>query len=1047
MTRVRCWPLQVLLACGLWVLAQAQADRSTNRPTIELGRDGRLTYVACACGDRIPDFSYCGYFAGARVIPRDIPVRVYVPVAPGDNTARIQRALDYVGMLPAAQDGFRGAVLLGPGQFEIHGRLMISNSGVVLRGSGIGQTGTVLWFRGVDRTTAIRVRGTADFQLETNASWVVADAYVPVGSMQLRVHDAGGLRVGDNVFLYRPSTREWIEFLGMRELGGGEGLGWRPGSRDLVWDRTITAVSNGLVELDAPLTTALDSRFGGAFLGRYTWPGRITNVGVENMVIRSEFDPARPKDEDHVWCGVTFEHACDCWVRQVRFEHLAGSAVAIYETCRRITVSDCANLAPVSEDGGYRRHSFFTMGQQTLFLRCYAENGRHDFAAGHCAAGPNAFVQCEAVNAARHSGGIESWASGVLYDNVRIDGSGLVLGNLGGLGGRFGWCAANSVLWQCTAAYIRCQNPPGAWNWAFGCWGEFDGDGQWRSSNEFVEPDSLYEAQLRERLGPSAAAALKLVPRQGGAESNPSVERAAELTAQAREPAKSLIEHILEAAVREPLPTNVTGAVHVDSLAPDTACKHQTDQRSRRLILTNGWLVIDGKLAVGWVWRVDWWRGSVIPAEAVRHGVAITRFMPGRIGHGFTDDLNSIAERMLQQGAVALEHNHGLWYDRRRDDHQRVRRATSDVLPPFFEQPFARSGTGVAWDGLSKYDLTRFNPFYWNRLAEFASICAHRGLILFHQNYFQHNVLEAGAHWADFPWRTANNINNTGFPEPPNYAGDKRIFMAEQFYDVTHPVRRALHRSYIRQCLNAFATNSNVIQFTSAEFTGPLHFMQFWLDVVAEWQRETGHDPLIALSATKDVQDAVLADSERRRIVDIVDFRYWWRTAKGEFAPPGGKNLAPRQFERQWRGGRPTDADLASMAAEYKAKFPELAVIADFDTAGWAWLCAGGSLPRLPQGTDPELLEFVPTTRPVLIPTASTNLFALTNGRGSYLVDLAGAQGPVTIRLPPNASGALLKWIDPRTGRVVHNESAQPVNGRVSIDPGDHPRILWIVCR
>ena len=112
------------------------------------------------------------------------------------------------------------------------------------------------------------------------------------------------------------------------------------------------------------------------------------------------------------------ENAADAWVRQVTFKHFAGSAVALYESCQRVTVQDCLSLAPVSEDGGYRRHTFFTMGQQTLFLRCYAEHGRHDFSVGHCAAGPNAFVQCEAREALDDSGPIESWASGVLYDNV-----------------------------------------------------------------------------------------------------------------------------------------------------------------------------------------------------------------------------------------------------------------------------------------------------------------------------------------------------------------------------------------------------------------------------------------------------------------------------------------------------------------------------------------------------------------------------------------------------------------------------------------------------
>ena len=83
------------------------------------------------------------------------------------------------------------------------------------------------------------------------------------------------------------------------------------------------------------------------------------------------------------------------------------------------------------------------------------------------------------------------------------------------------------------------------------------------------------------------------------------------------------------------------------------------------------------------------------------------------------------------------------------------------------------------------------------------------------------------------------------------------------FYDINHPVRRALHRQYIRQCLDNFADNSNVVHLISEEFTGPLHFVQFWLDCIAEWEKETGKHPIIALSVTKDVQDAILSDLKR----------------------------------------------------------------------------------------------------------------------------------------------------------------------------------------
>ena len=74
--------------------------------------------------------------------------------------------------------------------------------------------------------------------------------------------------------------------------------------------------------------------------------------------------------------------------------------------------------------------------------------------------------------------------------------------------------------------------------------------------------------------------------------------------------------------------------------------------------------------------------------------------------------------------------------------------------------------------------------------------------------------------------------------------------------------------------MNELADLPNVVQLVSSEYTGPLHFVQFWIDVIAEWEAETGKDALVALSATKDVQDAILDDSVRSKIVDIIDIRF-----------------------------------------------------------------------------------------------------------------------------------------------------------------------------
>ena len=61
---------------------------------------GKLIYTPDQLGNRIPDFSYCGYKASEHPIPT-IDVKIVVPVRAGDATLRIQSALDHVASLPA----------------------------------------------------------------------------------------------------------------------------------------------------------------------------------------------------------------------------------------------------------------------------------------------------------------------------------------------------------------------------------------------------------------------------------------------------------------------------------------------------------------------------------------------------------------------------------------------------------------------------------------------------------------------------------------------------------------------------------------------------------------------------------------------------------------------------------------------------------------------------------------------------------------------------------------------------------------------------------
>ncbi len=296
-----------------------------------------------------------------------------------------------------------------------------------------------------------------------------------------------------------------------------------------------------------------------------------------------------------------------------------------------------------------------------------------------------------------------------------------------------------------------------------------------------------------------------------------------------------------------------------------------------------------------------------------------------------------------------------------------------------------------------------------------------------------------------FPWRTANNINNTGFPEPVPYAGDKRIFMAEQFYDTTHPVRRELHKKYIRQCLDNFADNNGVIQLIGEEFTGPLHFVQFWLNTINEWETEKGKKQIIGLSATKDVQDAILNDARYASLIDVIDIRYWYYQADGmAYAPKGGQNLAPRQHARLLKPKNTSPQQVYRAVLEYKLRFPGKAIIysADaWDKNGWAILMAGGSLPNL-KIKDADFLQAVSSMQPVASDT-SLKQWVLQNEKTGIIV--YNADPSISFDLTKMVGSYELIWISTADGNTQKNKQGVKGGKSISVEkPKNGDWVLWL---
>ncbi|MCC7043537.1 MAG: hypothetical protein IT183_06730 [Acidobacteria bacterium] len=543
------------------------------------GPDGRLVYAPDEQGNTIHDASHAGYGGGGVAIPT-APVRETAWPVAGDNTANIQAAIDKVSALPLDANGLRGAVLLKAGVYRMAMPIRIQAGGVVLRGEGMSDTGTILVGTGTGRApipapdaaaaaaapagrgegpggraagpggraggpggrggpggggpggqpTLVRIAGPSGVTISENTRQAVTDEHVPVGARRFTVASARGFRPGDAVIVRRIGNQAWIDALGMN--GETPQSRWRP--FDIDWDRVVTDVQGNTVTIDAPITCAIEARWGGGEVIKYEDPGRIAHVGVENLRGVSEFDPAvrtrdygnmdRPNyvaeeyyaDENHYANFIVFDNVKHGWVRNATALHFVNSMVGTQRGAKAITVQDCVSREPISRRMGARRFIFALRGQLTLVQRCHSDKGRHSFMTGQPTASGNVFLDCRATSPFSSSEPHEQWATGNLYDNVEAPLTARFWKNIS-----IGWAGANTVFWNCKGDFL-VQKPPTAQNFSFGHLGvnavvyniplqdTTKETGHIESLDRHVAPRSLYLTQLRERLGETAVRRVAL---------------------------------------------------------------------------------------------------------------------------------------------------------------------------------------------------------------------------------------------------------------------------------------------------------------------------------------------------------------------------------------------------------------------------------------------------------------------------------------------------------------------------------------------------------
>lgn len=464
-------------------------------------------------GGRILDFSRVGYRWGDEELPDVEVVKVLTaPTDGSDATKLINDAIREVATMPL-EGRHRGTILLKAGTYNIGTQILLNASGVVLRGEGAATrlVGTGKRSVNIDSETEnlITVGGSGSRSGAKPASPNIRDEYVPEGQFWVRVNNAAAFKVMDNVVVYRAVNDKWIADLGMTGI-------WTTSSVDRQYaERVVTKINRDTLWFENPVPCSIETKYGGGYVYKYSYANRISECGIEDMALESEFFDET--NESHCWNGVGFTVAEHCWMKNVTGKYFGFGLATVRAASKNITVKDCLCTDFQSTIEGSRRYPYLHCGQLSIFINCSSEDARHPFAtSGSNTVGPNVFSGGYGKRSTADTGPHRCWSSGTLYENLEVEGQFNIRNRY--INSKHGWAGVNDVAWNCTSSQFKemswsygfiIQSPQvSGKNWAIGCIGAvkkntFDNgcnppslDGEWISHGSKVTPSSLYEAQL-----------------------------------------------------------------------------------------------------------------------------------------------------------------------------------------------------------------------------------------------------------------------------------------------------------------------------------------------------------------------------------------------------------------------------------------------------------------------------------------------------------------------------------------------------------------------
>ena len=150
-----------------------------------------------------------------------------------------------------------------------------------------------------------------------------------------------------------------------------------------------------------------------------------------------------------------------------------------------------------------------------------------------------------------------------------------------------------------------------------------------------------------------------------------------------------------------------------------------------------------------------------------------------------------------------------------------------------YPKPWLRTGPGVALDGEPRFDLTAYNPEYFERLRERVGTAADHGMYVSVMLFEGWGTQFSPGAYESHPFHPANNIQN--LPLSPEDSAKLQI------YTLDHPEITRLQEAYVRKVIETVHEFNNVLyEISNENHPGSTEWQYHMIRFVKQTEKEMG---------------------------------------------------------------------------------------------------------------------------------------------------------------------------------------------------------------